>query len=59
MAPFVGCVPFKDEVFAITYTGDIWRLWMEGNEPRLQLLIGNESEYRGVIRLLQSYKDLY
>ena len=59
MAPFIGCVLYKDEVFAITYTGEIWRLWVDGRQLLLEQLTGNEAEYRRVISLLRSYKDLY
>lgn len=59
MFAFLYCYCYKNEVFGITDSGDIYRIWLEGNQPLIQKLIGDENEWRGCIRILKALVEAY
>jgi hypothetical protein len=60
MFAFLYTYVYKNEVFAITDCGEIWRLrFVALCGPELSLLVGDELEFYPVTRLLRSMKDLY
>jgi hypothetical protein len=59
MYAFLAAITYKYNVLAITDRGDIWRIWFDGNQPLMQLVMNDDPEYWTAIRLLRAKKDLY
>lgn len=54
MDAFIRSIAWHYMVFAKTGNGDIWRIWFNGDQPLMERLIGNETEYREALTLVNA-----